>query len=516
MDKLNDLFTRIITKLNKKVDSVEGKQLSTNDFTTEEQIKLSGIEEGATNVQPSNTTPLAPAATGSVGSEMAFARGDHVHPLPEVGGRNLLTGTKDFSGNWTNHYGWVNTGETFNGLSIFRNTGDAWSSLYQEIPVEEFGEGLYTFSFYARVDNQLLVSIFTGNSGGRTFNMMPSEEMQRYSLTFRAEKQNKFKCRVEPNTTSNTYLYLCGYKLERGEIATDWTPAPEDLMPAQATIFDLYPDGISHNGIFRGNNLGTTPTEEQWKAITSGTFKNLFIGDYWENDNVKYRIAGFDIFLNTGDVRLTRHHAVIVPDTNLYTAQMNTTNTTDGAYYNSAMKKENLASALATVQTAFGDDHIVKRKTLLANATSGANASGWKWYETQIDLMTEAQVYGVRAWGAPAHNGYDIGEKYSRFPLFDLAPEYITNCAWYWLQDVYSAAFFCGCGADGVANCDYASIPGGVRPYFCIGSNDPDADMPVEGPEMMDEYMQSDEPLSPEFEKPIDRSPETEDEPLTE
>ena len=136
--------------------------------------------------------------------------------------------------------------------------------------------------------------------------------------------------------------------------------------------------------------------------------------------------------------------------------------------YNSAMKQENLAKALTTVQTAFGDDHIVKRKTLLANATSDGNVSGWAWYETQIDLMTEAQVYGVRAWGAPAHNGYDIGEKYSRFPLFDLAPEYITNRAWYWLQDVFSATYFCYCNDLGGAAINYASFSGGVRPAFAI------------------------------------------------
>ena len=223
-----------------------------------------------------------------------------------------------------------------------------------------------------------------------------------------------------------------------------------------------------HNSRFRGANLGTAYAADQSAAIKAGTFDDLFVGDYWEIGGVRYRIAGFNLWLNTGDVQLTTNHAVIVPDTNLYTAQMNTTNTTDGAYYNSAMKKENLARALTTVQTAFGADHIVKRKTLLANATSGGNASGWTWYETQIDLMTEAQVYGVRAWGAPAHNGYDIGEKYSRFPLFDLAPEYITNRAWYWLQDVYSAAYFCHCNNLGHAIHAGASSSAGVRPAFAI------------------------------------------------
>lgn len=40
-------------------------------------ITSNDIPEGAA---ASNTVPKAPAATGSVGSEMAFARGDHVHP----------------------------------------------------------------------------------------------------------------------------------------------------------------------------------------------------------------------------------------------------------------------------------------------------------------------------------------------------------------------------------------------------------------------------------------------------
>lgn len=237
---------------------------------------------------------------------------------------------------------------------------------------------------------------------------------------------------------------------------------------ADRMLGDSFASAGYHNSRFRGANLGGTFTAEQSAAIKAGTFDDLYVGDYWEIGGVKYRIAGFDLFLNTGDTQMTAHHAVIVPDTNLYTAQMNTTNTTDGAYYNSAMKKENLARALTTVQTAFGADHIVKRKTLLANATSGGNVSGWAWYETQIDLMTEAQVYGVRAWGAPAHNGYDIGEKYSRFPLFDLAPEYITNRAWYWLQDVCSAANFCSVSYYGNAFNTGASYSCGVRPAFAI------------------------------------------------
>ena len=41
------LWTRVLSKLGSKVDKVDGKGLSTNDYTTEEKNKLSGIENGA-------------------------------------------------------------------------------------------------------------------------------------------------------------------------------------------------------------------------------------------------------------------------------------------------------------------------------------------------------------------------------------------------------------------------------------------------------------------------------------
>ena len=41
------LWTRVLSKLGSKVDKVDGKGLSTNDYTTEEKNKLAGVENGA-------------------------------------------------------------------------------------------------------------------------------------------------------------------------------------------------------------------------------------------------------------------------------------------------------------------------------------------------------------------------------------------------------------------------------------------------------------------------------------
>ena len=59
---LERLWTHILLKLNRKVDKVEGKSLSTNDFTTEEKEKLANLEEYIENA----TNSITPEQIGAV------------------------------------------------------------------------------------------------------------------------------------------------------------------------------------------------------------------------------------------------------------------------------------------------------------------------------------------------------------------------------------------------------------------------------------------------------------------
>lgn len=47
---LEHLWAKIVSRLGTKVDKVDGKGLSTNDYTTAEKNKLAGIATGATKV----------------------------------------------------------------------------------------------------------------------------------------------------------------------------------------------------------------------------------------------------------------------------------------------------------------------------------------------------------------------------------------------------------------------------------------------------------------------------------
>lgn len=236
------------------------------------------------------------------------------------------------------------------------------------------------------------------------------------------------------------------------------------------SVRNVLADGAAaHNCIYRGKNLGTSVTAEQYAAISSGKFTDLYIGDYWVIKGVTYRIAAFDYYYNCGDTNFTKHHVVIVPDTSLYKAQMNTSNVTTGGYTGSAMYKSNLAQAKTTIKAAFGSAHVLTKRELLTNAVNGNTPSGWAWFDSDVELMNEVQAYGSVAWGAHDGNGYNVASGDGQFPLFMFDRTKLHNREDYWLRDVASATGFSGVGSYGRASYSDASISRGVRPAFCIG-----------------------------------------------
>lgn len=236
------------------------------------------------------------------------------------------------------------------------------------------------------------------------------------------------------------------------------------------SVRNVLADGAAaHNCIYRGKNLGTSVTAEQYAAISSGKFTDLYIGDYWVIKGVTYRMAAFDYYYNCGDTNFTKHHVVIVPDTSLYKARMNTSNVTTGGYTGSAMYKSNLAQAKTTIKAAFGSAHVLTKRELLTNAVNGNTPSGWAWFDSDVELMNEVQAYGSVAWGAHDGNGYNVVSGDGQFPLFMFDRTKLHNREDYWLRDVVSDSYFSHVGAYGVANDNTASFSFGVRPAFCIG-----------------------------------------------
>lgn len=228
-----------------------------------------------------------------------------------------------------------------------------------------------------------------------------------------------------------------------------------------------------HNAIYRGKNLGGVVTAEQYAAIADGTFKDLYIGDYWVINGATYRIAAFDYYYQTGDTSCTTHHVTLIPDISMYTHVMNDTNVTTGAYVNSKMYTEGLTQAKETINAAFGAEHILNHRQLFANATVDGYESGFVWTDSTVDLMSEESVYGSQIFGNTANGtalAYSHKVDKSQYPLFTFRPDMISNRQTYWLRNVVSAAAFAVVSYGGDAYPYNASASFGVRPAFSIKS----------------------------------------------
>ena len=260
--------------------------------------------------------------------------------------------------------------------------------------------------------------------------------------------------------TQQTYLPLTGGTLT-GPL----------VMPGGGEVVSIMNNAATHNMVYRGKALGGSVTSEQWAAIKAGTFKDLYLGDYWSIGGVDYLIAAFNYWLSCGDTACTTNHLLVVPRNNLYTAGMNSSNITTGGYVGSEMYKTGLAQAKTTINNAFGSAHILNHRQYLVNAVTSGAPTGTDWYDSTVELMNENMVYGGRQF-SPMPNGatdpwntcrnYTIDK--SQLPLFHLAPWLICNRQWYWLRDVVSAAGFARVDSYGDAYCDNASYALGVRP----------------------------------------------------
>lgn len=282
---------------------------------------------------------------------------------------------------------------------------------------------------------------------------------------------------VDPNAVASVKMVNDTKKALQDEAQRTYLPltggtvAGPIIMPGGGEVVSIMDNAATHNMVYRGKALGTSVTSEQWAAIKAGTFKDLYLGDYWSIGGMDYIIAAFDYWYKCGDTACNTHHAVVIPRSQLYTYKFNPTNTTEGGYVGSDLYKNGLTQAKTTFNTAFGSAHILNHREFLVNAVTNGKPTGSDWYDSTVDLMNENMVYGGRQF-SPMPDGtdpwntcrnYTINK--SQLPLFRLAPwmSFVRD-QWCWLQDVVSAADFAHCYGSGYADCSGASYAGGIWP----------------------------------------------------
>lgn len=195
-------------------------------------------------------------------------------------------------------------------------------------------------------------------------------------------------------------------------------------------------------------------------------------------ENVDLMIAAFNYYYNVGDTALTSHHLVLIPRGYGFAtkAKMNSSNTTVGSYFNSDMHQTTLPCYAKSLKTAL-NNHLLSHRTLLSNTVNtstpsmaGAGLTGastnWAWVTTELQLMTEQQVYGTRAWTSSA---YDIGIDYRILPVFNFINPVLFGRDYFWLRSVVSSMYFAVCNIGGHAGINIASGAYYVRPLIVFG-----------------------------------------------
>lgn len=262
---------------------------------------------------------------------------------------------------------------------------------------------------------------------------------------------------------------VSGNKLLVGTTDGNKAIAAEDALFA---MLDGFAPVELRRVLFRGKNLGTALTAVQKAAIKDGSFKGMFLGDYWSIGGRIWRIVDMDYWYNCGDTAFTSHHLVIMPDEALYNAQMNTTNVTTGGYVGSEMYKSNLANAKTIVNAAF-QGSVLTHREYLCNAVANGRPSGGAWFDSSIELPNESMMYGHPHF-SPTSDGSTVPAIYTisktQLALFMVCPRFIVNRAYnQWLRDVVSSAGFARVDLNGHAHCYGASGSYGVRPVFPVG-----------------------------------------------
>lgn len=170
----------------------------------------------------------------------------------EIGGRNLLLYSANLkNGYYTNIYD--TDDETFKGCSVFK-VNHAWNGIrpYFNKHITERNvikaEDVLTYSVYAKTDDtkEIAIMMFNrtmdNNNGqgairGNQGELKLSNDWKLYSITFKVTESmlsvdkglSWFGYELCDNTSSGKYVYFACPKLEKGNKATDWTPAPEDV-----------------------------------------------------------------------------------------------------------------------------------------------------------------------------------------------------------------------------------------------------------------------------------------------
>lgn len=251
-------------------------------------------------------------------------------------------------------------------------------------------------------------------------------------------------------------------------------------------FYSMVPDGAqTHNNIFRGSSLGAL-NATHIANIQNGSFRDIFIGDYFTINGANYVIAG----INTKHLHGTKvslgNHLLLMPDRfseledgtvmrsdGKTTHYMNNTDTTAGGFANTKLYTTYMPSIQKRLEADFGSHLLTFEEVVSTHVDANGAPDQSEWRDAKVAIPNEVMVYGsILAGNNKNSSWYNVGDDNAQLPLFRLNPDEFTNHrdVAFWLRDIHSASALACANVSGGAAWSGASDSGiGVRAFFLIG-----------------------------------------------
>lgn len=185
-------------------------------------------------------------------------------------------------------------------------------------------------------------------------------------------------------------------------LITDGTRGTKTVKAGEAVykFFESVPQ--MHKTIWRGKNLGSRYTAEQQAAVANGTLTDIWLGDYWEKDGIKWTIVDFEAANQTMQ-DLPSTYLTIMPDRSIGQAEMLTSDS------NVAMQNTHIYThldgwQLYKFESVFGSSHILEHIVSFEGAWENGSweamriggPTGYTRLKKKIVLPTEIDWFGTR------------------------------------------------------------------------------------------------------------------------
>ncbi|NAP00115.1 hypothetical protein FRY77_29475, partial [Halomonas sp. MG34] len=266
---------QLVDKVNKgevytisDIDGMFTNTVSITRYTTDMDGIVQNLQSHSTSIEQNEKAILARVETSTFNNETGairqsiadvqfYAEGiETTVSNIQIGGRNLLPNThfKNNFGEWTVQGHVTLLSEKFQGLSVVRSydPSTTLSSSLRSKKIDVEPGQTYTLSFYGKTDNSGVINrvYFFDSLGNQTrfVNVPPltaNEDWKLIEYTF-ATDANEYSLSVFMGyfwSTPTGEMFFTSPMLEKGNKATDWTPAPEDadqrMTQAESRITQL-------------------------------------------------------------------------------------------------------------------------------------------------------------------------------------------------------------------------------------------------------------------------------------